>query len=130
MRKPDWHTRNTNRLVLAVVFTVALLTRVFLVTVKHPGFPPSWGGEMSSVAHALAQGHGYSSPYWIDTGPTALVPPVYPFLLSLVFRGFGNHTPMAGSNMATSVVMIVPIKPISNANGMPQNNGIINIIFA
>ena len=51
---------------------------------------------MASVAASLAAGHGFSSPYWIPTGPTALVPPVYPFLLTLVFRVFGNHELLAG----------------------------------
>jgi hypothetical protein len=45
--------------------------------------------EAGSIAHSLATGKGFSSPFRNDTGPTAWLPPVYPFLLSLIFRVFG-----------------------------------------
>lgn len=55
-----------------------------------------FGWEMGWVARALASGHGFSSPYDPWTGPTAMQPPLYPFLLSLVFRVFGIYTVTAG----------------------------------
>src|SRR5258708_40019208 len=37
-------------------------------------------------------GHGFSSPFFPSTGPTALVPPLFPYLLAAVFRTFGLYT--------------------------------------
>src|SRR5260370_14313314 len=36
--------------------------------------------------------HGFSSPFFPSTGPTALVPPLFPYLLAAVFRTFGLDT--------------------------------------
>jgi hypothetical protein len=49
--------------------------------------------ETGNVAYSLAAGHGFSSPYWQETGPTAWLTPVYPVLVAGVFRVFGIHTP-------------------------------------
>jgi 4-amino-4-deoxy-L-arabinose transferase-like glycosyltransferase len=51
-----------------------------------------FGAEMGWVARSLALGHGFSSPFFPSTGPTALVPPLYPYLLAVVFRMFGLYT--------------------------------------
>jgi 4-amino-4-deoxy-L-arabinose transferase-like glycosyltransferase len=47
---------------------------------------------MGWVARSLALGHGFSSPFFPSTGPTALVPPLFPYLLAAVFRTFGLYT--------------------------------------
>jgi 4-amino-4-deoxy-L-arabinose transferase-like glycosyltransferase len=48
--------------------------------------------ESGNIAASLATGDGFSSPFRIDTGPTAWMPPVYPWLLSELFRVFGVRT--------------------------------------
>jgi 4-amino-4-deoxy-L-arabinose transferase-like glycosyltransferase len=48
--------------------------------------------ETGNIAYSLAAGHGFSSPYWQETGPTAWLTPVYPVLVAGVFRVFGIHT--------------------------------------
>jgi 4-amino-4-deoxy-L-arabinose transferase-like glycosyltransferase len=48
--------------------------------------------EVCSIAAHLARGQGFSSPFLVDTGPTAWVAPVYPFFVSLVFRIFGIYS--------------------------------------
>jgi len=48
--------------------------------------------EMANVARAIASGEGLSSPFGAPTGPTALVAPVYPYLLAGVFRILGVLT--------------------------------------
>jgi hypothetical protein len=48
--------------------------------------------ETGNIAYSLAAGHGYSSPYWQETGPTAWLTPVYPALVAVIFRIFGIHT--------------------------------------
>ncbi len=48
--------------------------------------------ETGNIAFALSQGKGFSNLFRQNTGPTAWIPPVYPFLLSLIFRVFGPFT--------------------------------------
>ena len=51
------------------------------------------GYEMAQLAASLAGGNGFSSPFHEATGPTAVLPPGYPALLSVIFRVFGTMTP-------------------------------------
>ena len=51
-----------------------------------------FGWEMGRVARSIAQGHGFSSPYEGNTGPTAWEPPPYPYLMAGVFKVFGIYT--------------------------------------
>src|ERR1700757_570262 len=48
--------------------------------------------ETGNIAFALSQGKGFSNLFRQNTGPTAWIPPIYPFLLSLVLRLFGPFT--------------------------------------
>jgi hypothetical protein len=51
---------------------------------------PIFGYETGSIAHSIAAGHGFSSPFLlIPTGPTAWIAPVYPYLCAGVFKLFG-----------------------------------------
>ncbi len=54
--------------------------------------------ETGNIAYALATGKGFSSPFQKETGPTAWLTPVYPFLVAGVFQAFGTFT--AGSFFA------------------------------
>ena len=70
--------------------------------------------EAGNVAMSLALGKGFSSPTRRDTGPTAWLPPVYPFLLAGIFRVFGIFTlhafyAAAALNILFSVATCVPI---------------------
>jgi hypothetical protein len=51
--------------------------------------------ETGNIAFSIAQGHGFGSPYWQETGPTAWLTPVYPYLVAAAYRIFGIHTPHA-----------------------------------
>ena len=48
--------------------------------------------EAGNIALALSQGNGFSNLFRQNTGPTAWLPPLYPFLLSHIFRVFGAFT--------------------------------------
>lgn len=52
--------------------------------------------EPANLARSLAIGHGYSDPYVVNTGPSALIPPIYPWITSLAFRAFGVFSYGAG----------------------------------
>ncbi len=47
---------------------------------------------MGLLANSLLAGKGLSSPFGGHTGPTALVAPVYPLFVALVFRMFGAYS--------------------------------------
>ena len=70
--------------------------------------------ESGNIASSLAAGHGFSSPFRVDTGPTAWMTPVYPLLLAGVFRVFGVYTFHAwlaavGLNILFCTLACVPI---------------------
>ncbi len=48
--------------------------------------------ETGHIAYSIASGKGFSSPFQRDTGPTAWLAPVYPFLLAGIFKLFGIYT--------------------------------------
>ncbi len=48
--------------------------------------------ETGHIAYSIASGKGFSSPFQRDTGPTAWLAPVYPYLLARIFKLFGVYT--------------------------------------
>jgi 4-amino-4-deoxy-L-arabinose transferase-like glycosyltransferase len=75
--------------------------------------------ETGNIAFSLAQGHGFSSPWWQETGATAWLTPVYPWIVSIAYRVFGIHTPHAFYavvllNIIFSAATCVPIYFIGN----------------
>src|SRR5260370_1116567 len=50
------------------------------------------GWETGRIAHSLASGHGFGSPFFGWTGPTAWMGPVYPALVAGVFKVFGIYS--------------------------------------
>jgi hypothetical protein len=68
---------------------------------------------MAAVAESIVHGHGFSSPFWalpirtaggltvpLESGPTALVPPVYPLFLAALLG-------LTGSAPATAAIALV-----------------------
>ncbi len=92
-RSPAW--------MVLVAFAVRVLwivlahTYRFRTTEANFGF----GFEIGRLAYSLANGHGFSSPFGGDTGPSAWNPPVYPWVLSLAFRIFGSYSHAAAFAM-------------------------------
>jgi 4-amino-4-deoxy-L-arabinose transferase-like glycosyltransferase len=48
--------------------------------------------ETGHIAYSIASGKGFSSPFQRDTGPTAWLTPVYPYLLAGILKLFGVYT--------------------------------------
>ena len=89
VRSEDVSYRGLYALLLVVGFGLR-----FGALLWHKGyfFPPSWLFENLSIATHLATGKGFSSPFGLDTGPTAWIAPVYPYFLATVFRIFGVYS--------------------------------------
>jgi len=87
---------------VAMAVAAAFVLRMVVVAFTYRDLPDAnkyyeqFGWEMGWIARALASGHGFSSPYYPWTGPTAMQPPLYPTLLSLVFRAFGIYSLTSG----------------------------------
>jgi 4-amino-4-deoxy-L-arabinose transferase-like glycosyltransferase len=81
-----------------VIIVAAVVARVgYLIHFIHG--QPATGNhyfplyEVVSVAKSVAEGHGFSSPLYIPSGPTAMVTPIYTYILAGVFRLFGTLSP-------------------------------------
>lgn len=87
--------------------TCAFIIRMVIVALVFRGLPGSsqhfggFGWELGWVGGSIAKGQGFSSPFWPQTGPTALVPPGFPYLLAGVFRIFGVYTLHSGLAILT-----------------------------
>jgi 4-amino-4-deoxy-L-arabinose transferase-like glycosyltransferase len=86
---------------LALILLIALGARVWYAWNQERHMRADLVGlvpflnETGNIAYSLAAGHGFSSPYWQETGPTAWLTPVYPALVAVIFKIFGIHTPHA-----------------------------------
>jgi len=94
--------------------------RLILVALVYKGFlDPArdhweFAYEIGRVARSIARDQGFSSPYWANTGPTALLTPVYPYFLAGIFATFGVYTKASalvflGINTFFSAATSVPI---------------------
>jgi 4-amino-4-deoxy-L-arabinose transferase-like glycosyltransferase len=90
-------------MMVAVALIVRLLVMRFaylnLLDPARDHYIPGWenghytfGREYERIAKSIITGQGFSSPYPYPTGPTALVGPVYAYLLAGVFKLFGALT--------------------------------------
>ena len=48
--------------------------------------------EVVCVAKSVADGHGFGSPLHTPSGPTAMVTPVYTYILAIIFKIFGGYS--------------------------------------
>jgi len=70
--------------------------------------------ESGNIAHSLATGAGFGSPFRVATGPTAWMTPLYPLLLSAIMRIFGPYTfaswtAAVSLNIVASTAACIPI---------------------
>ena len=105
---------------LAWVVLVGWSVRLIVVGLVYKGFLDprrdhwEFGYEIGRVARSIDMGQGFSNPYWADTGPTALLCPVYPYLMAWVFAIFGAYTKASALvflalNSFFSAITAVPI---------------------
>ncbi len=115
------HSDYSPRSVLTLAVLSALIIRLIVLhfTASSGLTDPSrgyeqFGWEMGWVARSIALGRGFSSPFVPFTGPTALVPPLFPYLLAGIFRVFGLYSMHAGLvvlslNSLFSALTCIPI---------------------
>ena len=87
---------------LPIIILAAFIIRMVVVCFVYRDLPDAdqfyerFGWDIGWVARAMADGHGFSSPFYPWSGPTALVPPLYPTLLAGIFRIFGIYSLTSG----------------------------------
>jgi 4-amino-4-deoxy-L-arabinose transferase-like glycosyltransferase len=86
---------------LFAIFSLAVLVRLISLAMVQP-WPvtpdaPIWksGPEIVNIATSIATHKGFSSPFAISTGPTAWIPPVYPYLVAAIFSIAGLRSNFA-----------------------------------
>jgi hypothetical protein len=97
-------------LIVVCLFAFALRVGVMLVGSTYRVLVDDthffgFGWEMGRVAASLVAGNGFSSPLPEPTGPTAIVGPVYPLILAVVFKIFGVYS--TGSAIAIRVLQSI-----------------------
>lgn len=61
----------------------------------------SFGWEIGRIAYSIANGHGFSSPFGGDTGPSAWTAPLYPYIVAFAFKVFGTYSKLASFALLT-----------------------------
>ena len=90
MRSLDsYDSLQTVFLVSIAVWLVALMTRLVVLWVTRSYLYPD-PSEIVAIATSLANNGQFANAYGLYTGPTAHASPLYPLLLSVVFRVFGT----------------------------------------
>lgn len=73
------------------ILALAIISNVILAAVL-PRIDVREGNEATRIAASVASGKGFSSPFRQPTGPSAWIPPIYPYLLAGIFQVFGVFT--------------------------------------
>ena len=60
------------------------------------------GLEIVNIATSIASHRGFSSPFGVPSGPTAWIPPVYPYLVATIFLTLGLR-----SNLAALAILML-----------------------
>jgi Dolichyl-phosphate-mannose-protein mannosyltransferase len=105
---------------LAAITLVALAVRLVAIgfLYRHTwnafGNHLLFGFEIGRVSRSIAEGHGYGSPMYVETGPTAWMTPVYPYVLAGVFKLLGIYSRTSafvilGLNSLCSALICVPM---------------------
>jgi len=93
-----------------IAFAIRLIMVAFLyqgqLNPRRDHFP--FGYETGRIARAIASGRGFSNPLSIETGATAWMTPVYPYLVAGVFKIFGIYS-------APSAVILLSLNSLFSA---------------
>lgn len=94
---------------LLIVIVVGAVARVLYALLVVPDYlPNSDAFQYQDIARNINAGQGFSTAYpWIQSGPTAFRPPLYPYLLAFATRGFDDSVAVGQAlNLALGLVVI------------------------
>jgi 4-amino-4-deoxy-L-arabinose transferase-like glycosyltransferase len=93
-----------------VALAIRLIVMIFLLPEQLEPQRDHWhfGYETGRIARSIVEGRGFSSPLFADTGSTAWLTPVYPYLVAGVFKVFGVYT-------KTSAVVLLSLNALMSA---------------
>ncbi|MGA9978620.1 MAG: glycosyltransferase family 39 protein, partial [Candidatus Sulfotelmatobacter sp.] len=88
------HTRRSLLWMVLAGLLIRLIVVGFLYPERTDPARDHWrfGGEAGRIARSLALGEGFSNPLFGQTGPTAWLAPVFPYLLAGIFKLFGIYS--------------------------------------
>lgn len=121
----------TNRRPLFSMVLAALVLRLIVMSFLYPErtdpYRDHWrfGGEAGRIARSITQGQGFSNPLFGNTGPTAWLGPLYPYLLAGIFKLLGIYTKVSAIaaialNCLFSALTCIPVYLIARKNfGQP-----------
>ena len=108
------------------IVAAALTLRMGLLFLSWTSAPPSmsittgepYGYESGHIAAAIASGKGFSSPLPVASGPTAWLGPIYPYVISAIFRALGVYSmhslhAIQALNCALSSLIVFPVYGIA-----------------
>ena len=113
--------RDCTRRILFWTVVAALAVRLVVVGFVYPGFLDpgrdhwEFGYETGKIARSIVLGQGFSNPmYWTNSGPTAEIAPVFPYLLAGIMAVLGIYTKasalaMLALNSLFSALTCIPI---------------------
>ncbi len=103
------HFRSLAYMVL-VALALRLAVMFFLLPEQLNPERNHWhmGYEAGKIAYSIVQGRGFGSPLFEETGPTAWMTPVYPYLVAGVFKVFGTYTKL-------SAVVLLSLNALTSA---------------
>lgn len=115
--------------VFASIFLLGFSVRVALL-IATDTWPDSENYELVRVAWSIARGDGFSNPFLSgNTGATAHVAPVYPYLLAAIYKTFGliNFADLVKQVLAcaTSAMIFAHLPSIAQAAGMARRVGVL-----
>jgi hypothetical protein len=89
----------------ALILLLAIMCNAILAAILPTR--TRYGSEPGAIAASIAEGKGFSSPFRQQpTGPSAWIPPIFPYLLAIIFRVFGVFT-VASFRAATAFNIVV-----------------------
>src|SRR3984893_14183207 len=116
-------TRLTRSPLFWMVLTAVAIRLIVMAFLLPEQLDPSrdhwhFGYETGRIARSIVEGKGFSSPLFSETGPTAWMTPVYPYIVAAVFKVFGIYTTasavvLLSLNALTSALTCLPISFIA-----------------
>jgi hypothetical protein len=102
----EWMVRSPWRSCI-LIFLLSFAIRLNQLThISSYFLIPNADREMGATAISLMLTGQFADPYLISTGPTAHLPPIYPLILSVIYRSFGLSTTAGTVSLLLIIVTV------------------------